>query len=340
LSVEVVVKNLDIPWALAFAPDGRFFITERPGRVRIVKNSRLLPDPWMTFAVYAHPGDEAGLLGLALDPQFAQNHYVYVVYTYTSNGKLFNRLVRLRDDPLTDKGVQDKVLLDGVLGGNDHDGGRIAFGPDGKLYWAVGETFQRQLAQALSSLNGKILRLNADGTVPTDNPFPGSPIYVYGVRNPEGLAWQPATGRLYETENGPSGEKGFGQDEINYIEPGKNYGWPVISGAETHTGMESPIVQSGNQTWAPSGATFVTGGPWNGSFLFTGLRGGSLYRLILDPDDPRKVLSFETLLAGQLGRLRDVVQGPDGALYILTSNRDGRGQPLADDDRLLRLVVK
>ena len=193
----------------------------------------------------------------------------------------------------------------------------------------------------MSSLNGKILRLNPDGSIPADNPFPGSPVYAYGLRNPQGLAWQPGTGRLYATDNGPSSEKGCCQDEVNYIEAGKNYGWPVISGDETRAGMETPVIQSGTgNTWAPSGATFVTSGPWAGSLLFAGLSGQSLYRLTFDANDPRKITSFAVLLTNQYGRLRDVVEGPDGAFYILTSNRDGRGQPSADDDRLLRLTIK
>jgi glucose/arabinose dehydrogenase len=236
----------------------------------------------------------------------------------------------------------DKVLLDNGAGNIIHDGGRIKFGPDGKIYWTLGETGDSQLAQDLSSLNGKILRINPDGTIPADNPFAGSPVYSYGHRNPEGLAFQPETNRLYATEHGPSGGVfGQGEDEINYIEAGRNYGWPVIHGDQKQEGMVSPIIQSGeSETWAPSGATFVAGGPWDGSLLFAGLRGETLYRLVLDKNDPRKVTSFNKYLAGQFGRLRDVVQGPDGALYVLTNNTDGRGNPRPGDDRILRLTPK
>ncbi|MDP2659993.1 MAG: PQQ-dependent sugar dehydrogenase [Dehalococcoidia bacterium] len=340
LDVQAVYKGLQTPWAMDFAPDGRIFLTERPGRIRVVKDGQLQAAPWMTLTV-AETG-EGGLLGLALDKQFAQNGFIYVAYTYRNQGgNLLNRLVRLHEDPATGKGAQDQVLLDGVAGGQNHDGGRVKIGPDGKLYWTMGETFSGSLAQDLKSLNGKILRLNTDGSIPADNPFPNSPIYTYGNRNPQGLAWQPGTGRLYETEHGPSGEKGCCQDEVNFIEPGKNYGWPAISGDQTRAGMETPIQQSGaTVTWAPSGAAFVTGGPWAGSLLFVGLRGLALYRIILDPNDPRKVLSFQPYLQNQYGRLRDVAQGPDGAIYILTSNRDGRGSPVADDDRVLRLTFK
>jgi glucose/arabinose dehydrogenase len=338
---EDFITNLDVPWEMAFAPDGRIFLTERPGRIRIIKDGQLQSEPWMSLDVAAT--GEGGLLGLALDPEFSANHYVYVAYTYRSaQGILQNRLVRLREDLSTGKGVTDRVLLDGAAGNSIHDGGRVKFGPDGKLYWTVGEAGNPQLAQDLTSLNGKILRINSDGTIPTDNPFPGSPVYSYGHRNPEGLAWQADTGRFYATEHGPSGGVGgTGQDEINYIEPGKNYGWPVIHGDQTHDGMVTAVIQSGeSETWAPSGATFVTGGPWDGSLLFAGLRGETLYLLALDKNDPRKVITFKKYLAGQFGRMRDVVQGPDGTLYILTNNRDGRGSPRQGDDRILKLTLK
>ncbi len=341
IGVTDFVTGLGVPWEMAFAPDGRIFITERPGKILIIKDGKLQDEPWMNLDVAAV--GEGGLLGLAFDPGFAQNHYVYVAYTYLVGvAKLQNRLVRLREDTSTGTGVVDKVLLDGAAGNIIHDGGRVKFGPDGMLYWTLGETGNPQLAQDLSSLNGKILRINPDGTIPADNPFPGSPIYSYGHRNPEGLAFQPGTNRLYSTEHGPSGGfYGQGQDEINYIEPGKNYGWPVIHGDQSREGMVNTIIQSGeSETWAPGGCTFVTGGPWDGSFLFAGLRGETLYRLILDKNDPRKVISFDKYLTGQYGRLRDVVQGPDGVIYILTNNTDGRGNVRPGDDRILRLTLQ
>ena len=285
---------------------------------------------------------ESGLMGLALDPQFAKNRFVYVAYTYrTANGRLQNRLVRLREDPKTGKGSLDKVLIDNVAGSNNHDGGRVKFGPDGKLYWTTGDAQTTRFAQDLRSLNGKILRLNQDGSIPADNPFANSYVYSYGHRNPQGLAWQPKTQRLYSTEHGPSGFQGCCRDELNYIEPGKNYGWPEIRGDETREGMISAVINAGtSETWAPTGATFVTRGPWAGSLLFTGLRGQTLYRVGLDSNDPRKVEKFERYFYRQYGRLRDIVEGPDGNLYLLTSNRDGRGSPKDDDDRVIRLSFK
>lgn len=337
---EVVARGLDTPWAIDFAADGRIFITERPGRIRIIEGERLLPEPWIKLQVAAV--GEAGLMGLALDPQFTQNRFVYVAYTYrAANGRLQNRLVRLREDTKSRRGSLDTVLIDNVAGANNHDGGRVKFGPDGRLYWTMGDAQTTRFAQDLRFLNGKTLRLNADGSIPTDNPFPNSYVYSYGHRNPQGLAWQPKTQRLYSTEHGPSGFQGCCRDEINYIESGKNYGWPEIRGDETREGMVSPVIHAGtSETWAPAGAAFATRGPWGGSLLFTGLRGQTLYRLVLDSKDPRKAEKFERYFYRQFGRLRDIVEGPDGNLYLLTSNRDGRGSPKDDDDRVIRLSFK
>ena len=338
LNVETIAGGMATIWAIDFAPDGRIFLTERSGRIRTLRDGRLDPQPWMTIEVVEVA--ESGLMGLALDPGFATNGYVYVAYTYrTGDGGMQNRLVRLREDAASGRGVMDAVLLDDVRAGRVHDGGRVKFGPDDKLYWTMGETGSPNLAQGLDTWNGKVLRINSDGSVPDDNPFPGSAIYSYGHRNPQGLAWQPGTGRLYITEHGPSGQESC-CDEVNYVQPGMNYGWPQVFGDQTAPGTISPVIQSGlsrDLVWAPGGATFVTSGAWAGSLLFTGLRGESLYRVTLDPDDPMRVTGFERLLQGQYGRVRDVVEGPDGAIYLATSNRDGRGNPRQNDDRLLRI---
>jgi aldose sugar dehydrogenase len=335
--VEVVASGLRVPWALAFAPDGRLFFTERPGRIRVIEKGQLRPDPVATLPVVS--SGEGGLLGLALDPGFARNGALYVMYTHGSGSSARNRISRLtlRDT----QAVEEVVLLEGILGAGVHDGGRLKVGPDGKLYATTGDASQRDLAQAKETLNGKILRLNLDGSIPADNPFPGSPVYSYGHRNPEGLAWQPGTGRLYETEHGPTGEMGLCcLDEVNLIAPGANYGWPVVTGSPHDARFVDPVLDSGSDTWAPSGAAFYEGDlfpAWRGDLFFGALRGQHLHRLRLGADG-RTVLQEERLFEGRFGRLRDVVLGPEGALYLTTSNQDGRGQPAADDDRILRVV--
>jgi glucose/arabinose dehydrogenase len=337
--VEVVASGLATIWAVDFAPDGRIFLTERAGRIRVIQDGQLLPDPWMVLDDVVEIS-EAGLLGLALDPAFAENGYVYVAYTYRApSGALANKLVRLREDAETRRGELNAVLLDGVRGANNHDGGRVKFGPDGHIYWTMGESGDRPLAQDLGSWSGKILRLAPDGSIPQYGPFPGSPIYSWGHRNPQGLAWHPRTGDLFSTEHGPSGQETC-CDEVNVIYPGANYGWPNAFGEAVDPGTVAPLIQSGGITWAPGGATFVTRGPWAGSLAFTGLRGQSLYRLILDEADPTIVRGFESHFTGTYGRLRDVAEGPDGSLYVATSNRDGRGSPGPTDDRLLRVVFR
>jgi aldose sugar dehydrogenase len=342
LSVESVVGNLATIWAIDFAPDGRVFLTERGGRIRTVRDGVVDPEPWMSIEVVER--GESGLLGLALDKEFATNGYVYAAYTYaTAGGGLQNRLVRLREDKATGRGVMDTVLLDDARGAQVHDGARVKIGPDGKLYWTMGESGAPDLAQSHDTLSGKILRLNVDGSIPADNPFPGSPIYSYGHRNPQGLAWQPGTGLLFATEHGPSGQQSC-CDEVNLILPGQNYGWPQAFGDTLSEGTIPPLLHSGTSrdtVWAPGGATFVTSGPWANSLVFTGLRGESLYRVTLDPvlGQP-SILGLEQYFKGEYGRLRDVVEGLDGALYLATSNKDGRGRAKDGDDQLLRLTVR
>lgn len=339
-SGEIVADHLDTPWELAFAPDGRLFFTQRPGVVSVIENGN--NNVWLAMDSVVLEVGESGLLGITLHPEFSQNGYVYLAYTYAESKaplKLVNKLVRYREDPTTKTPVFDKVLLDNVDGNYVHNIGPLEFGPDGKLYVAIGETFLPELAQDMNSLNGKILRMNDDGSIPTDNPFPDSYIYSLGHRNPQGLAFNPQTGALWSTEHGPSEEQGCCNDEINLIKSGANYGWPLIRGSQTQTGLETPIQHSGDTaTWAPTGGVFVTQGDWAGSFVFTGLRGQALYRAVFDSADPTKIQIVERYLHQRYGRLRNVVEGSDGKLYIAISNQDGRGDPSSDDDRIIALT--
>ncbi|QOI99847.1 MAG: PQQ-dependent sugar dehydrogenase [Phycisphaeraceae bacterium] len=339
-TVETVATGLQVPWDLAFLPDGRIFVSERPGRVRVIKDGALLPEPALTLKVWKQPA-ENGLMGLCLHPAFAENRWVYLAYGSRDDNDV--RVVRYteRDGVL----VEPRVIVSGMPAGANHAGCRVRFGPDGKLYITTGERFDRDLAQDLTSLGGKILRVNDDGSSPEDNPF-NTPehrakgvrpeVWVYGCRNPQGLDWQPGTGRLFQVEHGPSGEAGFAGDEFNLIEKGKNYGWPEIHHAQTRDGMVSPLIEW-SPTVAPSAAAFYNADLFpelKGSFLVTTLLGTRMIRVELDGD---RVVRQECLVKG-LGRLRAVTVAPDGSIYFATSNRDSRGQPARDDDRILRLV--
>jgi glucose/arabinose dehydrogenase len=341
--VQLVASGLRAPWAVDLAPDGRLFVTERAGRVRVVQlgpGGGLRPDPWVTVPASSSGDGEKGLLGIALDPQFASNGFVYLYYSYTSGGLTRNKLVRMRD--ANDRGIEETILLDGIPGNNNHDGGRLKFGPDGKLYVTTGDAENGANAQNPSSLAGKILRLNKDGSVPADNPTAGSAVWSLGHRNVQGIAWQPDTGALYETEHGPSDPfPNCCNDEVNLIVPGANYGWPTIRGSGGDARFRDPLLDSGRvETWAPSGTAFATkAGPIRGSLLFATLRGQHLHRVVFGPDG-RTVLFQEKLLTNQYGRLRDVFEIASGEFLVLTSNRDGRGVPAADDDRVLLVTLR
>ena len=336
--VEVWIDNLDIPWSLIFLPDGRALVSERPGRIRLIKNGKLEKEPYAEPEVF-HSG-EGGLMGLALHPQFPKEPYVYFMHTYRENGKVYNRIVRLHD--LGNRGEIDRVIIDQIPGGKNHNGGRIAFGPDGMLYIATGETFKAQLAQDLGSLAGKILRLTPEGEIPEDNPFPGSAIYSYGHRNPQGLAWHPTTQDLFISEHGPSGEFfKFANDEVNVIRKGSNYGWPDVIGRAEKESYTDPLIVW-KKTTPPSGITF-----YGGDLFVATLRSNAIVKIELNikenGDYSYEVKRVERWFAegfskGEFGRIRDVVVGTDGYLYFLTNNRDGRGTPRADDDKIYRIV--
>jgi glucose/arabinose dehydrogenase len=342
--MEVAVSRLDVPWDMAFAPDGRLFITERGGTIRLIENGVLREEPVYRFEKpQLYNVAEAGLLGLALDREFSSNHYMYVYHTYQEGGQAYNRLVRMVEQD--GRAKVDKILLDALPGDRIHDGGRVKLGPDGMLYVSSGDAAQSSMAQDEAQLGGKILRIRTDGTIPPDNPFPGSPVYSLGHRNPQGLDWHPETGKLFSTEHGQTAH-----DEYNIIEPGANYGWPLVQGDETQIPakdagnkgpgpLKTPLLHSGETTWAPSGITFITKGPWKGNLLAANLRGTQLQRVVLGSDQ-QSVQRVESLFKGELGRIRNVAEGPDGSIYLLTNNRDGRGTPGAEDDRLIRLKPK
>ena len=315
-----VVSGLTAPWAFVFSPDGSIWLTERAGQVRVIRDGKLLQQPAASFAVAGGPGAESGLLGLELKPPHA-----YVYYSYRAAGKAFNRVSELTIEG--DRLTNERVLLEGIPGGNCcHFGGRLRLGPDGMLYIGVGDGQLPSRAAQPAGLNGRVLRLRLDGS-PLET-------YAYGLRNPQGLAFDPA-GRLWVTDHGPTGEFGFCcHDRVDLLQEGGYYGWPAVAGT-LPTGQPGapnplpPVAESGAAVWAPSGASFYS--PASGEqpdLVFAGLRGQAVYRL----HEGR----IQTIFNGA-GRMRDVQAGPGNCLFALTNNTDSRGSPRPDDDRLIRL---
>jgi glucose/arabinose dehydrogenase len=320
-SVRTVATGLRAPWEIAFLPDRGALVTERPGRVRrLLPSGRLLPRPVAT--VPAVTGGEDGLLGMALDPGFPANGLVYLFWTARSG----NVVTRHRWTGSTL--VRQRTIVRGIARATRHDGGRIRFGPDGRLYISTGDAARPSLSQSRSSLNGKLLILSGAAA----RGGGGRPqVFSRGHRNMQGFDWQPGTGRLYGDEHGESGN-----DEINLLRRGANFGWPLLQGRRGRAGFAAPLAIY-SPAIAPSGATFVRrpGSAWTGDYLVAALRGEQIRRLRFRGT---RVLRNEPLFRGSFGRLRTVVEGPDGALYALTSNTDGRGSPRRGDDRVLRIV--
>jgi quinoprotein glucose dehydrogenase len=336
--IEIWVENLRIPWELVFLSEKKALVTERAGLVRLIENGILQENPYKVIAEVEHIG-EGGLMGLAKHPDYPDQKYLYVMYTYRENNAIFNRVARYYD---TGRSMEfDRFIINNIPGSRVHNGGRMAFGPDGMLYICTGDTWQAEIAQDINHLGGKILRLTPDGDIPLDNPFPNSPVYSLGHRNPQGLAWHPETDTLFSSEHGPSGEFGlYNKDIINVIEKGGNYGWPLVLGDANIDQYIDPIIMW-TQATPPSGMSF-----WNGHLFVATLGSQTLIRIGLAlSGDLYEVKYIDRLLAldwssGTYGRLRDVVVGPDNALYVLTNNHDGRGRPQEGDDKILRLILK
>ncbi|WP_250286610.1 MULTISPECIES: PQQ-dependent sugar dehydrogenase [unclassified Frankia] len=320
---ETVASGLRVPWGLAFLPDRSALVAERgSGRILRVPANGGTPTEVMRIPDVAAGSGEGGLLGLAVSPGYATDHLVYAYYTTATD----NRIVRFPLPSGDTPRAAVEPILTGIAKATIHNGGRIAFGPDGMLYASTGDASEKSRAQDASSLNGKILRMRPDGSVPAGNPGPDSLVYSLGHRNVQGLAWDSA-GRLWATE--------FGQntyDEVNLIQPGHNYGWPLVEGrGDTDGGrFTSPFVTWKPAEASPSGAAII------GSTLYVAaLRGERLWAV---PLDGKGAGTPHALLDGAFGRLRTVVAAPDGSLWITTSNTDGRGSPRDGDDRILRLT--
>ncbi|MBU5353798.1 PQQ-dependent sugar dehydrogenase [Paenibacillus silvae] len=329
--VSVLVEGLNAPWEIVTAADGQMFVTERPGTIRVITDGKLESEPLIEFEAPFNEEGEGGLLGLEIDPNFESNGYLYVYHSYLDGQDIANRVLRLKVNG--GKAVIDRELLADIPGGVNHNGGRIKIGPDERLYITTGERYEPELAQNPNSLGGKILRIGLDGSIPSDNPWPNSPVYSMGHRNAQGLAWNPDNGYLYATEHGQRNH-----DEINRIVAGENYGWPEVEGDDDGGGAyQAPLAHSGNETWAPSGVAYITEGPWAGSLVAANLRGEQLLRVILS-EDGTKVEQVVPFFKGEWGRIRNVSAGEDGKLYVLTNNRDGRGSPRDGDDKLIVLT--
>jgi aldose sugar dehydrogenase len=328
LKVETVATKLQNPWGLAFLPDGRMLVTEKPGKLRIVTKDGTKSEPLKGVPEVA-AGGQGGLLDVALDPKFAENGLVYLSFSEPGEGGAGTSVARgkLGADGLENVEVIFRQKFK-VSGGN-HFGSRLAFSPDGKLFVTTGDRFKFEPAQDLSTHVGKVIRINPDGSVPEDNPFVGQDgklpeIWSYGHRNAQGAAIQPETGKLFEHEFGP-----LGGDELNVIEPGKNYGWPLVSWGKHYDGKEIPdpptrpeftdAIRHWTPVISPSGMTFYTADAisgWKGNLLIGGLSSQALVRLTLDGE---KVTGEERIPLG--GRIRNVVQGPDGAVYVLEESK-------------------
>lgn len=337
--VETVAGGLEVPWGIAFLPDGNLLFTERPGRVRIIEGGKLRAEPVFKVAD-VEPSSESGLMDVSIHPKFAENKFVYLAYAYRGDGKQV-KIVRYKFDGKTL--LEPKIIIENIPAAPNHAGTRARFASDGKLYVTTGDATDWNLAQKTDSLAGKTLRLNDDGTIPEDNPFVKDKtyrpeIYSIGHRNAQGLAWS-AEGLMFQTEHGPSGfeGKGGGADEVNIVERGKNYGWAEIYGNMKKDGMESPLLEY-SPACAPASALVYSGAvfpAFKGNFFFGCLRGEKIIRVVLNG---KTVVSQEDLLKGVYGRIREMAQGPDGFIYFSTSNRDGRGSAAKDDDRIMRIV--
>ena len=318
MSVETLAEKLDVPWAITNYKE-TFYITERNGSIARVTDGLMSREPVQLKEDVLQYG-EGGLLGFVLHPDFEDNHLAFAYHTYGTTEDVKNRIVLIKSENGSWREVQ--ALLEEIPGAIYHNGGRLAIGPDNNLYVTIGDATEPDDAQDPDSLSGSILRMELDGSIPKDNPFPDSYVYSYGHRNPQGLTWDKVNGTLYESEHGPSG-----RDEINIIKAGENYGWPIVTGTEEKDGMQPPIFQSGDNTWAPSGMVHH-----EGSLFVASLRGEMIRIFEIDgKKDYQLVENF--------GRIRDVLLDGE-TFYAITNNTDGRGNPIPTDDRLIKIQLK
>lgn len=335
---EQVVAGLEVPWGIMFLGNRDMLVTERAGRLRLVRDGRLVPKPVAELAISAT--GEGGLLGIVPHPEFADNRLFYLYYTAEVRGRSVNRVERWRLSTNAASAAAERTTVANIPAARYHNGGRLRFGPDGMLYIGTGDARQPRLAQDPESMAGKVLRVTHDGQVPQDNPFQGQPAFVIGIRNTQGFDWHNET-ILWLTDHGPTGEMGrTGHDEVNVASAGANLGWPPIYGCENAENMLAPVL-TWDEAVPPGGAAIYTGDripEWQGSLLIGSLDSEHLHRIIFDPANPRQLQTHEVYFQNELGRLREVIMGPDGDLYVTTSNCDGRGQCPPEKDKILRIT--
>ena len=362
LDVEMVIDGLEIPWGLAILPSGDLLVTERPGRVRLIQDGEIVPEPVLEFGVSILPplfgnplaGSEGGLLGILLHPEFADNRQFYLFYNIDNeDGVQIGQIGRYALSEDGRSATFDRVILDDLPAGLHHQGGRMHIGPDGMLYVSIG-AYDPPEAQNPDVLAGKLLRMDLDGGIPADNPDPDSYIFVSGIRNTQGYDWFDDE-HIVMVDHGPSGfELGMpdlaGFDELNVVTAGDNLGWPRVWGCDTQEGLVSPVL-AWEGSVPPTGATFYRGDlipEWTDSFLFTTvglnerftgrpMHGRHLHRVVFDEDDPYTIVSHEVYLQNTYGRLRTILEDADGYLYMMTSNCDNRGECPPEGDKILRI---
>ncbi len=343
LTTRTVATNLDTPWEILWGPDEFIWMTERMGKV-----SRANPYSGEVFEVIqisdVSEVGEGGLLGMVLDPDFDENNYFYVAYNYFAPGNDYReKIVRFTYNPSNGKADSPYVLIDNIDGANNHNGCRLIITPDKKLIFSTGDAANTSTSQNLNNINGKMLRINLDGSIPSDNPITGSPVWTWGHRNPQGLVFSPDSSILYSSEHGPSTD-----DEINIIAKGRNYGWPNVHGfcdlsTETAFCNDSNVVEpifAWTPTLAVAGIDFYNSDlipEWKNSLLVTSLKASRITQLKLN-DTGTEVVGKTDFFRGEFGRLRDLCVSPDGKVYVATSNRDGRGSPVANDDKIIEIT--
>lgn len=338
---EEVVSGLEVPWGIVFLENGDLLVSERPGRLRLVQDGQLQPNAVATVNVSA--SGEGGLLDIEAHPDFTNNRLFYIYYTADRNGSVVNLVERWQLSEDGQSATPDRVIVDNIPVARFHNGGRLEFGPDGMLYIGTGDASSPDISQDANSLGGKILRVTPDGEIPSDNPFGNNPVFITGLRNTQGFDWLNES-TLWVTDHGPSGELGGrrGQDKVSVATAGDNLGWPILRACDSQEGLISPAL-----TWQeavpPGGAAIYTGSAipeWQGDLMIGTLGSEHLHRVSFDPDAPYRVQTHEVYFGGanSLGRIREVVMGPDDELYITTSNCDGRGACPADGDKIFRIT--